>query len=252
MKYSILLSTIGKRETLQKSINNFQSFLTRKDIEFIIATTNPNFKLEGLGRVIHVKKPNIAYFLLRAAKTKRPVRKEVTDRMFFMWRQAADIAKGEWMIFVSDDTLLSKNFFDRADQMVRNETRVFQPSLLDPQGYVVCGEYFRSYTISAARRNLVYEFNLTSDLHSLTAWLHNIRKACDPRNPNEYIFDSKSFCWHLGYPIEGGVPPVIAQWDAARWIANQRLRFGNRRIDLKENFVTDTTFSTKEHNHHDV
>jgi hypothetical protein len=238
MKYSILLSTIGKRGTLQKSVSNFQSFLTRNDIEFIIATTNPDFKLKGPGKVIRMKKPNTAYFMLRAAKNKRSILlKQATDRMFFMWRKAADTAKGEWMVFVADDTLLSKNFFDRADQMVRSETRVFQPSLLDPQGYIVCGEYFRSYTVSAVRRRLVYEFNLTPDLHGLTRWLDAIRQACDPSNPHEYIFDSESFCWHLGYPIEGGVPPVIAQWDSTSWIASQRVRFGNRRIDLNENFV---------------
>jgi len=236
MKYSILLSTLGKRETLQKSINNFQSFLTREDIEFIIATTNHDFKLEGLGRVIHVRRPNIVSFLLRAARTRRFIQNQHTGRMFFMWRQAADTAKGEWMVLVADDTLLSKNFFDRADEMITKETRVFQPSLLDPQGYVVCGEYFRSYTVAAVKRSLVYEFNLTSDLHGLTAWLDQIRKGCDPSNPNEYIFDSKSFCWHLGYPIEGGVAPVISQWDVTEWIASQRLRFGNRRIDLEENF----------------
>jgi len=239
MKYSILLSTIGERETLQKSISNFQSFLTRNDIELIVATTNPEFRLEGQGKVIHLKKPNTVYFMLRAVKNKRSILlRQATDRMFFMWRKAADTAKGEWMVFVADDTLLSKNFFDRADQMVRSETRVFQPSLLDPQGYIVCGEYFRSYTISAVRRRLVYEFNLTPDLHGLTLWLDAVRKACDPGNPNEYIFDSESFCWHLGYPIEGGVPPVIAQWDSTSWIASQRLRFGNRRIDINENFVS--------------
>ena len=238
MKYSILLSTIGKRETLQKCIVNFQSFLTRKDIEFIVATTNPGFRLKGQGRVIQIKKPNLAYFLLKAAKNRRFILNHVVGRMFFMWRQAADTAKGDWLVFVADDTLLSRNFFDRADQMISRETRVFQPSLLDPQGYVVCGEYFRSYSVSAVQRKLVYEFNLTSDLHGLTTWLDDIRKTCDPSNPNEYIFDSESFCWHLGYPIEGGIPPVISQWDTTDWILSQRSRFGNRRIDVKNNFVS--------------
>jgi len=238
MKYSILLSTIGKRETLHRSINNFQSFLKRKDIEFIVATTDPEFKLEGPGQVIHIRKPNMVHFLLRAAKNKRSMLEEVTDKMYFMWRQAADTANGEWAVFVADDTLLSRNFFYRADQMIRSDTKVFQSSLLDPQGYIVCGEYFRSFTVSAVRRRLVYEYNLTSDLHSLTRWLDEIRKACDPSNPNEYIFDSESFCLHLGYPIEGGVSPVISQWDSASWISSQRLKFGNRKINIKDNFVS--------------
>jgi hypothetical protein len=185
-----------------------------------------------------MKKPNITHFMLRAAKTRRSMLKEVTGRMFFMWRQAADVAKGDYAVFVSDDTLLSKNFFERADQRISRETRVFQPSLLDPQGYVVCGEYFRSYTVSAVQRRLVYDFNLTSDLHDLTIWLDSIRKACDPNDSTEYIFDSESFCWHLGYPIEGGVPPIISQWDPTSWIMSQRLRFGNRKIDTKNNFVS--------------
>jgi len=236
MKYSILLSTIGQRDTLQKCIRNFQSFLTRADIEFIVITTNPQFRLTGPGQVIYVKKPRIAYFILRAARTRHAMLKQITSRMFFMWRQAADIARGEWAVFVSDDTLLSKNFFDRVDRLAKKETRVFQPSLLDPEGYVVCGEYFRSYSISAVQRKLVYDFNLTSDLHGLTIWLDNIHNACNPNNPNEYIFDSESFCWHLGYPIAGGVPPIISQWDTTTWLTNQRTRFGNRIVDTKQSF----------------
>ena len=236
MKYSILLSTLGKRDTLQKSISNFQSFLTRNDIEFVVTTTNPKFNLEGPGQVLYLEKPKITYFILRAAKTRHAMLKQITSRMFFMWRQAADIARGEWAVFVSDDTLLSKNFFDRVDRLAKKETRVFQPSLLDPEGYVVCGEYFRSYSISAVQRKLVYDFNLTSDLHGLTIWLDNIHNACNPNNPNEYIFDSESFCWHLGYPIAGGVPPIISQWDTTTWLTNQRTRFGNRIVDTKQSF----------------
>jgi len=238
MKYSILLSTIGKRATLERCVSNFQSFLARKDIELVVATTDPNLALKGPGRVIHVQKPIISYLILTLAKTGRFSLKETLGRMYFMWRQAADNADGDWMVFVSDDTMLSKNIFNRADKMMNKATKVFQPSLLDPQGYVVCGEYFRSYTISVVRRKLVYEFNLTSDLHALTAWLDEIRNSCNKNNPDEYIFDTESFCLHLGYPIDGGVPPVIAQWDVGSWIAAQRIKFGNRRIDIDENFGT--------------
>jgi hypothetical protein len=228
MKYSILLSTIGKRETLQKCINNFQSFLNRQDVEFVVATANSDFKLEGLGRVIHVEKPKKKHSVWR-----RPAR-----NLYFMWRQAADASHGDWVVVVADDLLLSRNFFERADHVIRKETKVFQPTLLDPQGYVVCGEYFRTYTCAAVRRELVYDFNLTTDIWGDTKWLHAIHKSCDLHNPYEYFFDSESFCWHLGYHIEGGVPPVIAQWDATSWIMDQRRRFGNRRIDIKGNFVS--------------
>jgi glycosyltransferase involved in cell wall biosynthesis len=229
MKYSILLSTIGERETLRKCLNNFQSFLSRPDIELVVATTNSDFKLEGLGRVIYVERPKKVrkrFFIWRRA-ARSP---------YFMWRQAADASEGDWVVIVADDLLLSKNFFDRADHVTRKETKVFQPCLLDPQGYVVCGEYFRSYTCAAVRRELVYDFNLTSDPYGDTEWLHSIHKSCNLRNSYEYFFDSESFCWHLGYPIEGGTDSVTYRWNVNKWIKRQRLKFGNRRIDTKENF----------------
>jgi hypothetical protein len=213
---------------MQASLNNFQNFLSRKDIELVVATTNPDFKLEGLGRVIYVEKPEIGHSVWRRADRNR----------YFMWRQAADSSKGDWVVIAADDLLLSRNFFERADYVTRRETKVFQPTLLDPQGYIVCGEYFRTYTCAAVRRELVYDFNLASDLWCDTKWLHAVRKSCDLRNAYEYFFDSESFCWHLGYPIEGGIDPVIAQWNASKWIKKQRRKFGNRRIDTKENFLS--------------
>ena len=69
MKYSMLLSTIGKRETMHRALNSFQSFLIRADIELVIATTDLDLRLEGLGRVVYVKKPGKLHFWINASRT---------------------------------------------------------------------------------------------------------------------------------------------------------------------------------------
>ncbi len=179
------------------ALSNFQGFLGRDDIELIVATTNSEFRLEGPGRTIYLEKP----------VTKDSIWDRVWNRagrnMYFMWRPAAEVARGEWIVIVADDMLLSNNLFDRANQNVQGETKVFQPTLLDPQGYVVCGEYFRTYTCAIVRRKLVFDFDLTSELWCDAKWLHRIRKSCDLSNARVF-FRHRVVLLALGLPHRRG------------------------------------------------
>jgi hypothetical protein len=215
ISYSIVLSTLGNRSTLPNCLTNFNSFIeSRNDIELIVATSNPDFNpTVKRGKVIHVNwnKPE----------------------MYFMWRHGADNSTGDWVVMMGDDSLLSRNFFDRCDRLSKPDTLIFQPTLLDPQGYVVCGEYFRSYDMAAVRRSAVSEYNLGTEPDCLTKFVDSIWHA----RPERFIFDTGSFLYHYGYEIEGGIPPVIAKWDAATWIKQQREKFNYRRINVKDTFI---------------
>jgi hypothetical protein len=211
MKYSILLSTLGNRETLETCLNNFLHFVsTRNDTELVIGTSDPN---------LTPPKAKVLWY-------------PQSESLRFYWKVAAEAATGEWVIIVADDTLLSKNFLERCDQL-SGDNLVFQPSLLDPQGYVVCGEYWRSYTIAAVRRKLVAEYNLGTRMWCDTEWLAKIFNF----HKTEYYFDTESFCYHYGYNIEGGIPCLIRKWDARPWIMEQRKKFKNRQIDVSQMFI---------------
>ena len=220
IKYSFILSTVGKRETLQECLNNFNWFVeNRHDTELVIATTSPDFTT-NIGRVYHFKQPK-------------------ANEMYFLWRQAAENANGEIVIKVDDDVKLSKNFLDRCDEFFANqETMMVQPALVDAEGYIILNEHIRTYTISALRRRLVRKFNLGYQRRSDIEFIETVMK----HYPNQVIFDNESFALHYGYLVKGGIDSLIAQYNRNRghfdaWIIKQRAANNHKSILLNEFFV---------------
>jgi len=228
MKYSFILSTLGKRETIDECLNNFNSFIqNRRDTELVIATTNPDFSSD-IGRVYYFKRPENA-------------------RRYFLWRQAADLANGEIVVKVDDDVKLSRNFLDRCDEFfARQETVIVQPTLVDADGYVILSKYVRSYTIFAVRRRLVRKFNLGTHMWCDTEFVEAIRRHYRFRR-HRVIFDNESYALHYGYPGKSGIDiradnrkrDSSLKWGGRfdEWISKQKSMNNYRTINLKEIFV---------------
>lgn len=220
IKYSFILSTVGKRETLHECLNNFNWFVeSRHDTELVIATTRPDLTTD-IGRLYYFKLPK-------------------KNEQYFLWRQAAEKATGEIVIKVDDDVKLSKNFLDRCDKFfAQQETMMVQPALVDAEGYVILSEYIRTYAIAALRRRLVGKFNLGSRRWSDIEFIETIRK----RYPNNVIFDNESYALHYGYPVKGGIDALIAPYNQNRgrfdsWIIKQRAANNHKSILLDEFFI---------------
>lgn len=218
LKYSLILSTVGVRETMDECLSNFNWFVQkRRDTELVIGTTRPDFTTD-MGRVYYFKQP-------------------IWLRKFFMYRQAAELASGEIVIFVADDLKLSKNFLDRCDGFFAHpETMMVQPALVDAEGFVILSEYIRSYTVGAVRRRLVKELNLGTHMSDDTEFVEKVRREY------QVIFDNDSYALHYGYPVKGGVDAMIRPYNRNRarfddWIHNQRLLNNHRMINLKETFA---------------
>ena len=228
MKYSFTLSTLGKRDTLNECLGNFNWFVqNRQDAELVIATTNPDFRSD-IGRVYYFKRPE-------------------NMKRYFLWRQAADLANGEIAVKVDDDIKLSRNFLDRCDEFfARPETVMLQPALVDADGYVILSKYIRTYAIFAVRRELVRKFNFGSQMWCDTEFVESIRKHCRFR-PRRIIFDDESYALHYGYPGISRVDrsPDNRKRDSSQkwggrfdaWIRKQKSMNNYRTISLKEVFA---------------
>ena len=227
MKYSFILSTLGRREVIDECLGNFNSFIqNRRDTELVIATTNPNFSSD-IGRVYYFKRPE-------------------NVEKYFLWRQAADLANGEIVVKVDDDVKLSRNFLDRCDKFFdREETVMVQPVLVDADGYVILSKYIRSYTIASLRRRLIGKFNLGTHMWCDTEFVEAIRRHYRFRR-GRVIFDNESYALHYGYPGISGIDTTAdnrkrnssLKWGGRfdEWVSKQKSMNNYRAINLKEIF----------------
>lgn len=227
IRYSFILSTLGKRPAIYDCLSNFNSFIqNRHDTELVIATTNPKFS-SHVGKVYYFTKP------------------ENVDK-YFLWRQASDLATGEIAVKVDDDVKLSRNFLDRCDDFfARQETVMVQPALVDADGYLILSKYVRSYAIFAVRRSLVQEFNLGTHLWCDTEFVEAIRRRYR-FSRRRIIFDNESYALHYGYPGKSRIDTTAdnrkressLKWGGRfdEWISKQKSINNYRTINLKEIF----------------
>ena len=229
LKYSFILSTLGKRDCIGECLSNFNSFVQkRRDTELVIATTNSDFSSD-VGRVHYFERPD-------------------KGKDYFLWRQAADLAIGEIVIKVDDDVKFSKNFLDRCDEFfARQETVMVQPAVVDADGYVILTKYIKTYTIGALRRRLIREFDLGTYFAADVEFIEAIRRRYRFRR-YRVIFDNDSYILHYGYPGTQSRVDVEAdnrkldlslKWEGRfdQWISKQKSKNNYRTIDLRANFI---------------